>query len=187
MSTSMIVVLVVVLVVALIAIALVLRTRRTQKLKSRFGPEYGRAVEQAGKRSLAEAKLEKLEKRVQGFNLSPLAPAARAEFVVEWQKIQSRFVDDPKGALIEADQLIQKMMAAQGYPMADFEQRSLDISVDHPLVVEHYRAGHEIALRHAQGRASTEDMRQAMLHYRTLFNELSGQPEMARAATAGRV
>ena len=71
--------------------------------------------------------------------------------------------------------------------MADFEQRSLDISVDHPLVVEHYRAGHEIALRHAQGRASTEDMRQAMLHYRTLFNELSGQPEMARAATAGRV
>ena len=186
MSTSLIVVLVVV-VVAVVAVALLLRTRRTQKLKSRFGPEYGRAVEQAGKKSLAEAKLEKLEKRVQGFNLSPLSPAARAEFVAEWQKIQSRFVDDPKGALMEADQLIQKMMAAQGYPLADFEQRSSDISVDHPLVVEHYRAGHEIALRHAQGRASTEDMRQAMLHYRTLFNDLSGQPEMARTATAGRV
>src|SRR5271163_25480 len=186
MSTSLIVVLVVV-VVAVVAVALMLRTRRTQKLKSRFGPEYGRAVEQAGKKSLAEAKLEKLQKRVQGFNLSPLSPAACAKFVAEWQKIQSRFVDDPKGALMEADQLIQKMMAAQGYPLADFEQRSSDISVDHPLVVEHYRAGHEIALRHAQGRASTEDMRQAMLHYRTLFNELSGQPEMARTATAGRV
>jgi hypothetical protein len=185
MSTSLLVVLLVV-VVAVVAVAL-LRTRRTQKLKSRFGPEYGRAVEQAGKKSLAEAKLEKLEKRVQGFNLSPLSPAACAQFVAEWQKIQSRFVDDPKDALLEADQLIQKMMAAQGYPMADFEQRSLDISVDHPLVVEHYRAGHEIALRHAQGRASTEDMRQAMLHYRTLFNEWSGQPEMARTATAGRV
>lgn len=187
MSTSSVIILVVVLLVAVVAIAVLLRTRRTQKLKSRFGPEYGRAVEQAGTKSLAEAKLEQLEKRVQGFHLSPLSPAARAEFVAEWQKIQSRFVDDPKGALMEADQLIQKMMVAQGYPMADFEQRSLDISVDHPLVVEHYRAGHEIALRHAQGRASTEDMRQAMLHYRTLFNELTGQPEMARTATAGRV
>ncbi len=186
MHTSAVIILAVVAVVAIIAIVLLSRTRRTQKLKSRFGPEYGRAVEESGNKGRAEAKLEKLEKRVQSFKLSPLTPSARAEFVAEWQKIQGRFVDDPKGALAEADQLIQKMMGVQGYPMADFEQRAADISVDHPLVVEHYRAGHEIALRHSQGRASTEDMRQAMIHYRALFNDLTGQPEMVRVATAGR-
>ena len=184
MNTSVLITLAVVAVVAVVVIALLLKNRRTQKLKSRFGPEYSRAMEEAGNKNLAEAKLEKLEKRVQAFRLSPLAPSARAEFVAEWQKIQGRFVDDPKGALMEADQLIQKMMAVQGYPMADFEQRAADISVDHPLVVENYRAGHDIALRHAQGHASTEDLRQAMIHYRALFNELSGQPEMARVATA---
>jgi hypothetical protein len=187
MQTSALIILAVVAVVVVVAIVGLLKNRRTQKLKSRFGPEYRRALEQTGKKSLAEAKLEKLEKRVQRFNLNPLSPSARAEFVNEWQKLQGRFVDDPKGALVEADQLIQKMMTVQGYPIADFEQRSSDISVDHPLVVEHYRAGHEITLRHAQGRASTEDLRQAMIHYRTLFNELSGQPELARAATTAHV
>ena len=187
MSTTSIVVLVVVVVIAIAVIAMLLRTRRTQKLKSRFGPEYTRAVEQTGSRNRAEANLEKLEKRVQHYGLSPLLASARTEFVAEWQRIQSRFVDDPEGALLDADQLIQKLMQARGYPLADFEQRAADISVDHPLVVEHYRAGHEIALRHAQGRANTEDLRQAMIHYRTLFSELSGEPEMARAAaTVGR-
>jgi hypothetical protein len=184
MNTSALIILAVVAVVAVIAFVLLSRTRRTQKLKSRFGPEYGRAVEEAGNRGRAEAKLEKLEKRVQGFKLSPLSPSARAEFVAEWQKVQGRFVDDPRGALTQADQLIQKMMAVEGYPVADFEQRAADISVDHPVVVEHYRAGHEIALHHSEGRASTEDMRQAMIHYRALFNDLSGQPEMVRVATA---
>jgi hypothetical protein len=187
MSTSVIIGLVLVAVAVVAAIALLLKSRRTQKLKSRFGPEYGRALEQTGNKSLAETNLEKLEKRVQSFKLSPLSPSARAEFATEWQKIQSRFVDDPNGALTEADQLIQKMMTVRGYPVSDFAQRAADISVDHPLVVEHYRAGQEIALRHAQGSANTEDLRQAMIHYRTLFSELSGEPEMARAATAGRI
>lgn len=186
MGTTSIIVIALIVVLAVVAIALVVKSRRSQKLKSRFGPEYARAVEQTGNKSLAEAKLEKLEKRVQQFNLIPLSPAAREQFVAEWQKIQSRFVDDPQGALMEADQLIQKMMTMRGYPLADFDQRAADISVDHPIVVEHYRAGHAIALRHAQGSASTEDLRQAMIHYRTLFNELTGQPEMARVATAAR-
>jgi hypothetical protein len=126
---------------------------------------------------------------VESFKLKPLSPDARGNFSASWQKIQSRFVDDPKGALTEADVLIQDIMTARGYPTSDFEQRAADISVDHPLVVEHYRAGHEISLRHAQGRASTEDMRQAMIHYRTLFSELTGEventtPAQTRAARA---
>ena len=183
MNTSALIILAVVAVVAVIVTILALKTRRTQQLKSRFGSEYGRAIQETGNKARAEAKLEKLEKRVHSFKLSLLSPSARAEFAAEWQKIQGRFVDDPKDALTEADQLVQKMLAVQGYPMTDFEQRAADISVDHPQVVENYRAGHDIALRHAQGRASTEDMRQAMIHYRALFNELSGQPEIARVAT----
>lgn len=186
MSTTALIFLAVIAVVALIAIALLLKNRRSQKLKSRFGPEYGRAIEESGNKNRAEAKLEKLEKRVQSFHLSSLSASARSEFIAEWQRIQSRFVDDPQGALAEADQLIQKMMAVRGYPTVDFEQRAADISVDHPLVVEHYRAGHEIALRHSQGKANTEDMRQAMIHYRALFTDLVGEPEMARVATSAR-
>jgi hypothetical protein len=187
MSTSAVIILVLVAVAVVIGIAIALKARRSQQLKTRFGPEYGRAVEQTGNKSLAEAKLEKLEKRVQRFKLTPLSVSARAEFCAEWKKIQSQFVDDPKVALTQADELIQRIMTARGYPPSDFEQRAADVSVDHPLVVEHYRAGREISLRRAQGRVTTEDMRQAMIHYRTLFNELSGEPEMARAATVGRV
>jgi FtsZ-interacting cell division protein ZipA len=183
MNTSSIIVMVVAAVAVIVIVALLWKARRTQKLKSRFGPEYERAINEAGSRNRAEARLEKLEKRVQRFHLIPLSQAANTDFLAQWQKIQFLFVDDPRVALAQADQLIQKLMAARGYPMADFDQRALDISVDHPLVFEQYRLGHEIALRHAQGQASTEEMRHAMIHYRTLFNALSGEPEKARAAT----
>ena len=186
MSTNAMIILAVAVIAVVVVIALLMKARKSQQLKARFGQEYQRAVESTGNKGLAEAKLEKLEKRVHGFNLVELAPEARVEFAAEWKQIQARFVDDPKIALAEADQLIQKMMTARGYPTADFEQRAADISVDHPLVVENYRAGHEIALLHAQGRATTEDMRQAMIHYRTLFADLAGAPEIARTATAGR-
>jgi hypothetical protein len=186
MSTNAMIILAVAVIAVVVVIALLMKTRKSQQLKARFGQEYQRAVESAGNKRLAEAKLEKLEKRVHGFNLVELTPESRLAFDAEWKQIQARFVDDPKVALAEADQLIQKMMTARGYPTADFEQRAADISVDHPLVVENYRAGHEIALRHAQGRATTEDMRQAMIHYRTLFADLVGAPEIARTATAGR-
>jgi hypothetical protein len=185
MSTSAIVVAIVIAVlVVATAIALIIRNQRSKRLRSRFGPEYGRAIEETGSKTQAEAKLEKLERRVERFDLRPLSPVARANFVAAWQKIQARFVDDPKGALTEADKLIQGVMAARGYPVTDFDQRAADISVNHPLIVEHYRAGHEIAVQHSKGRASTEDMRQAMIHYRTLFAELADEPELIRSKTA---
>ena len=189
MTTSTIVVIVIVAAAVIaIALALTIKYRRTQRLRSRFGPEYARALEETGSKTKAEANLEKLERRVDRFDLRPLTPVVRANFVAAWQKIQARFVDDPKGALTEADKLIQEIMAARGYPVTDFDQRAADISATHPLIVEHYRAGHNIALDHAKGRATTEDSRQAMLHYRTLFAELAGEPELTRtkAAQAGR-
>jgi hypothetical protein len=189
MSTATIVAIVVVAIVIIaLAIVLTFKNQRSRRLRSRFGPEYTRALEETGSKTKAEAKLEKLERRVDRFDLRPLTPVVRANFVAAWQKIQARFVDDPKGALTEADKLIQEIMAARGYPVTDFDQRAADISATHPLIVEHYRAGHNIALDHARGRASTEDMRQAMIHYRTLFAELAAEPELTRtkAAQAGR-
>ena len=172
-----------IVIVAIIAIALLVVNQRSKRLRERFGPEYTRTLEETGSRIRAEAKLQKLQNRVDHYKITPLSPEARARFVANWHKIQSRFVDDPRGALTEADRLIQEIMATRGYPMAEFEQRAADISVDHPLVVEQYRSGHEISLRHAQGRASTEDMRQAMIHYRALFGELADEPELNRTAT----
>jgi hypothetical protein len=185
MSTSAIIAIVVVaLVVAAIAVFLTMRSLRTRRLRTRFGPEYRRALEETGSKTQAEAKLEKLERRVDRFDLRPLTPVVRANFVAAWQKIQARFVDDPKIAVTEADKLIQEIMAARGYPVTDFEQRAADISVNHPLIVEHYRAGHDIAREHSKGRASTEDLRRAMIHYRTLFAELADEPELIRSKTA---
>jgi hypothetical protein len=185
MSTpAIIIAIVVAVVVVAAAIVLIIRNQRSKRLRTRFGPEYSRVIGETGSKMQAEAKLEKLEKRVERFDLRPLSPVARANFVAAWQKIQSRFVDDPKGALTEADKLIQEVMAARGYPVTDFDQRAADISVNHPLIVEHYRAGHDIALEHSKGRASTEEMRQAMIHYRTLFAELADEPELTRSKSA---
>lgn len=184
MNTSTLIVVVAVAIAAIVVIGFLVRKQRSERLKSRFGPEYSRAVEETGSQTKAEAKLEKLQRRVERFKINPLSPADRAEFTTTWQKIQARFVDDPRGALTEADQLIQRIMTTRGYPVSDFEQRAADISVDYPLVVEQYRAGHEISLRHAQGRASTEDMRQAMIHYRALFAELAESPEITRPSAS---
>jgi hypothetical protein len=185
MSTpAIIVAIVIAVVVVAAAIVLIIRNQRSKRLKTRFGPEYSRVIGETGSKTQAEAKLEKLERRVERFDLRPLSPVARANFVAAWQKIQARFVDDPKAALTEADKLIQGVMAARGYPVSDFEQRATDISVNHPHIVEHYRAGHDIAVQHSKGSASTENMRQAMIHYRTLFAELADEPELIRSKTA---
>jgi hypothetical protein len=184
-NSALVITVVIIAIIAVAGIAYVVKKQRTQRLKTRFGPEYQRVLQETGSTTQAEAKLEKLAKRVERFHIRPLAPESRADFVANWQKIQSRFVEDPKGALTEADKLIQELMTARGYPVTDFEQRAADISVDHALVVEHYRAGHDIAVRHSEGRASTEDMRQAMIRYRTLFAELAGEPELSRATAAG--
>jgi hypothetical protein len=173
MNTPVVVALIVVLALAIaVSVVILLKARRTQRLRSRFGPEYNRVVETIGSKRHGEAKLETLERRVQSYHIRPLAAAERSDYIQQWRRVQARFVDDPRTAVKEADRLIEIIMGARGYPMTEFEERAADISVDHPLVVEQYRAGHAIALRHAQGHASTEDLRLAMLHYRTLFEEL---------------
>jgi hypothetical protein len=175
----------VVIVVAGIAAWLFLRKRRTERLRTQFGSaEYARAVKEDGSRRHAEAGLKERTERVESLNIRPLAPGDRARFLESWRRVQARFVDGPGGAVTEADQLLRDVMSTRGYPVSDFEQRAADISVDHPLVLENYRTAHEIAVRQTQGQANTEDLRQAMIHYRTLFEELVGEPELARAKAA---
>jgi hypothetical protein len=178
---ALVVALAVILVTA-IAAWLFFRKRRTKKLRTQFGgAEYARAVEEGGSRRQAEAGLKERTERVESLKIRALAPGDRARFVGSWGRVQARFVDGPGGAVTEADQLLGDVMSTRGYPVSDFEQRAADISVDHPLVMENYRTAHEIAVRQTRGQANTEDLRQAMIHYRTLFEELVGQPELARA------
>ncbi|MGB2626977.1 MAG: hypothetical protein WAK20_09325 [Candidatus Acidiferrum sp.] len=184
MSNPTLVIVVVIAVAVVLAVALMTRAQRRARLKARFGPEYNRVVEETGSAERAEAKLEKLANRVDRFKIVPLSATAREDFVAAWTRIQGRFVDDPSNALSDADRLIQKLMRTRGYPVSDFEQRARDLSVDHPEIVEHYREGHAISVRHAEGRANTEDMRQAMIHFRMLFEEMAGASEVSRAARA---
>lgn len=170
---------VLVIAVAGIATLLFLRKRRTERLRSKFGgAEYARAMQEGGSRRHAEAGLDQRTERVEGFHIRPLAPGDRARFQESWRSVQARFVDGPAGAVTEADQLLRDVMSTRGYPVSDFEQRAADISVDHPLVLKNYRTAHEIALKQTRGEASTEELRQAMVHYRTLFEELISEPEM---------
>jgi len=171
MDPKIVVVAVIAIVVVLAIAWFVMRKRRSEALQKRFGPEYERTVRQQGP-SRAEAALAEREKRVKTFAIRELAVDEREHFVTEWRVVQSRFVDDPKGAVGDADTLVSRVMQARGYPMSDFEQRAADISVDHPRVVDNYRAAHEIALRHRKGEASTEDLRNAIIYYRSLFDEL---------------
>jgi len=175
----------VVIVVVGVATVVFMRKRRTARLRAQFGdPEYTRAVQEVGNQRNAEKQLEERAARVENFHIRALSPADHARFMESWRKVQGRFVDSPGGAVTEADQLLGDVMSMRGYPVSDFEQRAADISVDHPQVMENYRAGHAIALRQKQGQASTEELRQAMIHYRTLFEELVGVPEIARAKAA---
>ena len=161
----------VVLVVIAVIVVFVQR-RRSEKLRARFGPEYERSVAESGDRRRAEEQLEKRAERVQKYHLRPLAAEDRSRFTSQWDHVQAHFVDAPAGAVAEADQLLGDIMANCGYPMGDFEQRAADISVDHPVVVQNYRAAHDIAVRQAKGQATTEDLRRAMIHYRALFEDL---------------
>jgi hypothetical protein len=161
------------------------RKRHSAKLRSKFGgAEYDRALQAGDSRRKAEAGLDKRTDRVESLNIRPLSAADHDRFVASWSKVQARFVDSPGGAVIEADQLLGDVMSTRGYPVSDFEQRAADISVSHPLVLENYRLAHGIANRQAGGKASTEELRQAMIHYRTLFDELVAVPELARAKAA---
>jgi hypothetical protein len=152
------------------------RKTTTAALRQRFGPEYERAVREQGSERRAEAHLADREKRVEELMIRDLDPTERERFSGQWHALQSRFVDDPKGAVTEADTLVSVVMQARGYPVADFNQRAADVSVDHPRVVTNYRSAHEVALRLGKGEASTEDLRTAMIHYRSLFEELVRVP-----------
>jgi len=148
------------------------RRRQSGQLQQRFGPEYGRTVGDLGSRAKAESELKARESRVERLNIIALAPAEATRFSQAWSALQGRFVDNPKGVVAQADQLVRDLMLARGYPVGDFERRAADISVDHPAVVEHYRAAQAIAVRDQRGAADTEEQRQAVVHYRALFDEL---------------
>lgn len=150
----------------------VMQKQRSAKLKQRFGPEYDRAIIEFGSRTRAEAELLKREQRVAGLKIVPLTPADAARFAQAWGTLQSRFIDNPKGVVVEADQLVRELMEKRGYPMGDFERRAADISVVYPGVVSNYRAAQLIATRDASGDADTEELRKSVVHYRTLFDEL---------------
>jgi hypothetical protein len=158
----------------LVAAAWVLsqRKNRSLRLQQRFGPEYNRTVDEFGGRAKAESELKAREKRVEHLSITSLAPSEAARFSHAWNALQGRFVDNPKGVVVQAEQLVRELMLARGYPMGDFERRSADISVDHPAVVEAYRAAQAIAVRDQRGEANTEELRKAVVHFRALFDEL---------------
>ncbi len=170
-TTLMLVVAIAVILVAAVA-WLAWGSYRTQRLKKRFGPEYDAVERRLGSKARAEAELRRREKRVDRFELVPLSPADATRFSQSWTRLQGSFVDDPKGVLIEADRLVRELLAKRGYPVADFELRAADISVDHPVVVSNYRSAQRIVSMDQRGEASTEDLRKAVVHFRALFDEL---------------
>lgn len=170
-NTVIAIVLLISLVIAVVA-WLVMQRHRSTKLKLRFGPEYDRAVIDYGGRTRAEAELLKREQRVAGLKIVPLTSTDATRFSQAWGALQSRFIDNPKAVVVEADQLVRELMEKRGYPMGDFERRAADISVVYPGVASNYRAAQVIATRDAGGDGDTEELRRAVVHYRTLFDEL---------------
>jgi hypothetical protein len=178
LDSKVIVLAAVLIVIGAVLIWLYVRSRRrtTASLRQKFGSEYDRAVLTHGSERKAESKLEDREKRVEKLKIRDLDTTERERYSKKWESVQSRFVDSPKGAVTEADDLVSSVMEARGYPVTAFDQRAADISVDHPRVVENYRSAHEIALRLRKDQATTEDLRTGMIHYRSLFEELVQVP-----------
>jgi hypothetical protein len=174
MTTYVWVAVVVVAVVAVAAVVYVMlqRQKRSTHLRERFGPEYERTVAERENRREAEQELLAREQRHAELDIRPLSPEARDTYANRWTEVQERFVDAPGFAVTEADQLVTAVMAERGYPTEDFDQRLSDLSVGHATTLDHYRTAHEISGRAARKEASTEDLRQAMVHYRALFEEL---------------
>jgi hypothetical protein len=154
--------------------------RRHARLRARFGPEYERTVRDVGDTRKADALLDARARRVSRYSIRALTNEEHDRFLAAWQRLQGRFVDDPAGAVAEADVLVAELMATRGYPTTDFDRRAEDVSVDHPAVVNHYREAHAIAERHARAGASTEDLRHAIVHYRALFDDLLDVREPVR-------
>jgi len=161
-------------VLSLIALVawLFYRKKQSYRLEQRFGPEYDRTVDTLGSKAKAESELKARESRVGHLSIVALKPDEAVRFSQAWRALQARFVDSPKGVVVQADQLVRDLMLARGYPVGDFERRAADISVDHPAVVDNYRAAQAIASRDQSGQADTEDLRKAVVHYRALFDDL---------------
>jgi FtsZ-interacting cell division protein ZipA len=172
MDTGLLVAILIVIALLVVLALFAGRQRRSRNLQQRFGPEYDRTVAETGDRKEAETRLQERTERRQRLDIVPLDPADRDRYVEAWRQTQARFVDEPAEATREADRLITDVMRKRGYPIDDFEQRAADISVDHPQVVDDYRAAQAIAAANERGEASTEDLRQALVHYRSLFEEL---------------
>jgi hypothetical protein len=172
MSTTSLIILIGVILIAAIAVWGFLLKQRSTRLRSRFGPEYESAIHEYGDRSRAERALEKRAERTENYHIRSLSKEEQQRFSEEWRSAQARFVDDPPLAIHDADHLVCEVMKLRGYPMADFDRRTEDLSVDHPGVVRTYRAAHAVALTQEDGRATTEDLRRAMVYYRELFDEL---------------
>ncbi len=187
MSVGMIIAIIVAVIAVAFAVAVIawalMQKKRSDALKEEFGPEYDRALKEHGSHGRAESELKARRERVEALRIKPLAPADRERFSGEWRSVQAQFVDDPGGAVTSADHLVAEVMQMRGYPVGDFDQRVADISVDHPGVVEHYRAAHRVAQAQERGEAGTEDQRQAMIHYRELFEDLLGRPQSSRRAS----
>lgn len=175
-SESLIAVVIGAAVLVVLLAWLAARQRRSRRLAETFGPEYRRAVETAGKKSKAEAELEARARRIRELDIRPLNEAERDRYHEMWRRAQERFVDAPAMAVAEADELVAEVMRVRGFPATDFEQRAADVSVVFPKLVTDYRGAHAIALSSARQSAGTEDLRQAMVHYRALFEELLGAP-----------
>jgi hypothetical protein len=176
MDTWVWIVIAIAVVVALaLVVALAMRNRRRRGLQERFGTEYDRAVETSGDRRAAESQLREREERYEELDIRELNPAARDRYFDEWRVVQARFVDSPGDAVGDADRLVQQVMRDRGYPVDDFDSRAEAISVDHPHLVENYRAAHGISTANARGEATTEQLRQSLVHYRSLFEELLGR------------
>ena len=167
---------VIIIVAALIVVAALVwffaRRKRSERLRTQFGPEYDHAVRQLGSQTKAEDALAARQKRMERIQIRPLPPQVRDRFASRWHDVQARFVDDPAGAIRDADSLVNQAMEARGYPMGEFEQRAENLSVDHPKVVRNYRAAHAVAVRRDRGEATTEDLRHALVYYRDLFEDL---------------
>jgi hypothetical protein len=172
-NTAIFVVLLLAVVLAVVA-WLIVQRQRSLRLKRRFGPEYDLTVSELHSRAKAESELLKREDRVARLKIVPLTPADAARFSQAWNVLQSRFIDNPQGVVAQADQLVRELMEERGYPIGDFERRAADISVDHPAVVATYRVAQAIAASDARGEADTEELRKAVIYYRTLFDELLG-------------
>ncbi|OFB45438.1 hypothetical protein BA059_00435 [Mycolicibacterium sp. (ex Dasyatis americana)] len=176
----------VIIVLAVVVVAAMMRQKRSERLKEQFGPEYEHAVESAGGQRAAERELLARERKHNKLKINELTPESRARYVEAWGQTQAGFVDDPSKSVSEADRLVTEVLRERGYPVDDFEQRAADVSVDHPKVVEHYRAAHILRLAQDQGEIGTEAQREAIVHYRALFEQLVGAVPGTQPATDTR-